>query len=243
MATNFNQAIDDSWESYTHFRDADHLDKVLEACTSTIRVRARRMNSNGAFLDDLLAEGKLGVLKATKRFESDRRVAFSTFMRPFAFGAMSHWIRDLSRTVAWPAHAQEKHSRARREGAELHEYQEIQVKSFEELPNAQEPGYSYEDTLIDYVMARKEAAVEPPVPIVARVARCCSKVRHILSKREREVLRLVVEGRNPEETAAIMFLSKRTVDFHTNNIHAKLHVGTRSEMIEMATTNPKLIAA
>ncbi|MDH7482871.1 MAG: helix-turn-helix transcriptional regulator [Armatimonadota bacterium] len=48
-----------------------------------------------------------------------------------------------------------------------------------------------------------------------------------LTKREIEVLQLVLEGKSSKEVAAILCCSKRTVDFHLARIYDKLNVSNR----------------
>jgi non-specific serine/threonine protein kinase len=50
-----------------------------------------------------------------------------------------------------------------------------------------------------------------------------------LTPREREVLRLIVEGRSNPEIAAVLFVSPRTAETHVTHILAKLGVTTRAE--------------
>lgn len=50
-----------------------------------------------------------------------------------------------------------------------------------------------------------------------------------LTAREAEVLRLVAEGRTNRQVAAALGISPRTVNFHLDNIYAKLGVGSRTE--------------
>ena len=56
-----------------------------------------------------------------------------------------------------------------------------------------------------------------------------------LTKREIEVLTLVVQGRSSKEVADSLFVSKRTVDFHLANIYDKLHVSNRVQAFRRAT--------
>lgn len=56
-----------------------------------------------------------------------------------------------------------------------------------------------------------------------------------LTKREIEVLTLVVQGRSSKEVADALFVSKRTVDFHLANIYDKLHVSNRVQAYRRAT--------
>lgn len=55
-----------------------------------------------------------------------------------------------------------------------------------------------------------------------------------LSDREIEVLELVAEGRSNQEIAARLYLSLRTIKFHTSNIYGKLGVKSRTEAVAKA---------
>jgi DNA-binding CsgD family transcriptional regulator len=55
-----------------------------------------------------------------------------------------------------------------------------------------------------------------------------------LTPREREVLRLLVEGKTDQEIADCLFLSRRTVTTHASNLFAKLGVTNRVEATALA---------
>ncbi len=55
-----------------------------------------------------------------------------------------------------------------------------------------------------------------------------------LTKRENEVLGLVLEGKSSREVAAALFCSKRTVDFHLARIYEKLQVSNRVQAMRRA---------
>ena len=55
-----------------------------------------------------------------------------------------------------------------------------------------------------------------------------------LTKREIEVLTLVLEGKPSREVAAALFCSKRTVDFHLARIYDKLQVSNRVQAMRRA---------
>ncbi len=48
-----------------------------------------------------------------------------------------------------------------------------------------------------------------------------------LTEREREILKLIFEGRCSNEVAQILHVSKRTVDFHLARAYVKLGVSNR----------------
>jgi len=56
-----------------------------------------------------------------------------------------------------------------------------------------------------------------------------------LTRREEEVLSLVLEGLSSREVADALFCSKRTVDFHLNRIYNKLQVTNRVQAMRRAT--------
>jgi DNA-binding NarL/FixJ family response regulator len=55
-----------------------------------------------------------------------------------------------------------------------------------------------------------------------------------LTPREREVLRLLVEGRSDREIAAALFISPRTATTHVSHILGKLGVSSRTEAAALA---------
>ncbi|HEV8626531.1 MAG TPA: AAA family ATPase [Acidimicrobiia bacterium] len=55
-----------------------------------------------------------------------------------------------------------------------------------------------------------------------------------LTKREREVARLAVEGRSAKEIAAALFIGERTVESHLASAYAKLGVSSRVDLVRLA---------
>lgn len=56
-----------------------------------------------------------------------------------------------------------------------------------------------------------------------------------LTKRELEVLSLVIEGLSSKDVADALYVSKRTVDFHLANIYDKLQVSNRVQAFRRAS--------
>ena len=57
------------------------------------------------------------------------------------------------------------------------------------------------------------------------------EVRVSLTEREVEVLTQVLDGKSSKEVARLLFVSKRTIDFHLTNIYHKLHVTNRVQAV------------
>lgn len=72
-----------------------------------------------------------------------------------------------------------------------------------------------------------------PMPNIARPDSHQRAVR--LTKREIEVLSLIAQGHSSKEAADVLFVSKRTVDFHLANIYDKLQVNNRVQAFRAAT--------
>jgi len=63
-----------------------------------------------------------------------------------------------------------------------------------------------------------------------------SKVEAVrLTKRELEILALIVEGHPSKKVAELLFVSKRTIDFHLDNIYDKLQVTNRMQALQRAS--------
>ena len=55
-----------------------------------------------------------------------------------------------------------------------------------------------------------------------------------LTNREREVMQLLTEGHGSKEIAAILHVTRKTVEFHKSRIKSKLHLETTAELIRYA---------
>lgn len=52
-----------------------------------------------------------------------------------------------------------------------------------------------------------------------------------LSKREKEVVELLLQGKSNKQIALILGIAERTVEFHLSNVYTKLNVSSRTEAI------------
>lgn len=58
-----------------------------------------------------------------------------------------------------------------------------------------------------------------------------------LSKQEKEIIRLIIEGKTSKQIADMLFISKTTVDTHRRNINRKLEISNSSSLIKFAHEN------
>ncbi len=72
---------------------------------------------------------------------------------------------------------------------------------------------------------------------IAQATRHAARSPIDLTRRESDVLDLLVKGRSNSQIAAELHVTERTVRFHLTNIYEKLNVSSRSEAISWAFTH------
>jgi NarL family two-component system response regulator LiaR len=93
----------------------------------------------------------------------------------------------------------------------------------DDLANAIRAAYAGRSTLApEAAQALIHAATRPP------------EIGHDLTEREREVLRLMVDGLSNRQIAAKLVLSDSTIKFHVSNVLGKLGVTSRTEAVSLA---------
>jgi DNA-binding NarL/FixJ family response regulator len=65
----------------------------------------------------------------------------------------------------------------------------------------------------------------------------------VLTRREREILRLLAEGHSNSELARMLWVTEQTIKFHLSNIYRKLNVSNRTEASRWAQVHGLLSAA
>lgn len=62
------------------------------------------------------------------------------------------------------------------------------------------------------------------------------KIKYQLTKREEQVLSLLVRGKTAKEIAIRLYVSQRTIEHHIENLKIKFKASNKSQLIEMALT-------
>jgi DNA-binding NarL/FixJ family response regulator len=103
--------------------------------------------------------------------------------------------------------------------------------------------------IIDYIQQIQELGGAPMSPSIARKAlQLLSKsniesakpdnktgtIHTMLSGREKDVLKLLVEGKDYKAIAGKLFLSTHTIRKHIANIYEKLHVSSKTQAVNLA---------
>ncbi|HEU4608940.1 MAG TPA: helix-turn-helix transcriptional regulator, partial [Chitinophagaceae bacterium] len=66
---------------------------------------------------------------------------------------------------------------------------------------------------------------------------CAEKAAGLLSRREREILGLIINGYTNSEIAGLLYVSCRTVDTHRQNMLAKLGARNTAVLVRFAVEN------
>jgi DNA-binding CsgD family transcriptional regulator len=85
---------------------------------------------------------------------------------------------------------------------------------------------------------RQPKGREPMQPAIVEAAH--SGVAHLLSRREFEIVSLIVTGHSSEAIASILDISLGTVKVHRKNIYRKLNISSQNELYHLCLTSRAL---
>ncbi|HVS92570.1 MAG TPA: response regulator transcription factor [Mucilaginibacter sp.] len=118
---------------------------------------------------------------------------------------------------------------------------ELEQQIFNALHNGAS-GYLTKDStsarIIDAIKEVKEGGGPMSMKIAKMVIKSFQKnTDSPLSKRETEILTLVMEGKKRNQIADALFIERETVKTHLRNIYSKLDVNSRADAIDFAKKN------
>ena len=93
-----------------------------------------------------------------------------------------------------------------------------------------------------HTLYKGESYVSPSLPEEVRhwIKSAVRPKQEILTRREKEIVRLIAKGRTTLEIAEALNLSKYTVDTHRKNIHKKLNIKTNTGLVSYALKHLEL---
>lgn len=92
--------------------------------------------------------------------------------------------------------------------------------------------------MISPAIARK-LTNETPSPVSVAATPSLPEWLRVLSRREKEILRLIAEGRDNTEIAEALFIAEQTVKNHISDIYFKLGVHDRGKIMRMVADLPR----
>lgn len=101
-----------------------------------------------------------------------------------------------------------------------------------DLGEAIQEALSYNGAPMSPAIARKTLSWLKSMPELSK--KVAGKEKEILSEREIDILKLMVEGFDYKKIAKQLFISPFTVRAHTRKIYEKLHVHSKAQAIQLA---------
>lgn len=103
-------------------------------------------------------------------------------------------------------------------------------------------GYILKDQPLSRIVRGIQEAMDGGVPMTGAIARKMLNtfrdhkkgIDYQLTRREKEILELIVDGLAQNKIAAKLYISPATVDSHIRNIYTKLHVNSRARAVAKA---------
>jgi RNA polymerase sigma-B factor len=99
--------------------DLASRDRLVADCAPLVSGIARDFANRGEQVDDLIQVGFIGLLKAIARFDTGRRVEFSTYASTAILGEIRHHVRDNITPIRIPRGLSDLHVRLSAQRAEL----------------------------------------------------------------------------------------------------------------------------
>ncbi|MBQ8983544.1 MAG: RNA polymerase sporulation sigma factor SigH [Lachnospiraceae bacterium] len=175
--------------------DTDAMDHLIDRYRNLVRKETREVYMIGADSEDLVQEGMIGLFKAIRDYTPDKKASFYTF-------ASLCIKRQIYSAVT---------SSNRKKNAPLNNYVSFYADDND--------GYS---RLIDSLVAEDESDPEASVLLQERLRGLIARIESDLSKFERTVLDLYLDGQSYTEIAKKLSKTEKSIDNAIQRIRRKL---------------------
>lgn len=196
----YNKMSDEELVIRYHDGDNDAADYLVEKYKNLVRMRARTYFLVGADNDDLIQEGMIGLYKAIRDYNPDKGVVF------MVFASLCINRQIITAVTAYN----------RQKNAPLNTYISL------DTPVTDEQG---EDAILSDVIASEDER-NPEELFIAKEqsGQMIAKVFESLSKMERQVLELYIEGMSYAEIASSLNKTTKAVDNAIQRIRNKINL-------------------
>lgn len=195
----YNKMSDEELVLRYHNGDNGAADFLVEKYKNLVRMKARTYFLVGADNDDLIQEGMIGLYKAIRDYKSDKNVVF------MVFASLCINRQIMSAVTAYN----------RQKNSPLNNYLSL------DTPVTDEQG---EDAVLSDVIASKEDK-NPEDLFIAKEqsGQLITEVFEMLSKMERTVLELYIEGLSYSEIGKVLDKSPKAIDNAIQRIRNKIN--------------------
>jgi len=137
--------------------DAEARDRMVRANLRLVVSMARQYAGNGLGLQDLIAEGNLGLLRAVESFDASRNTRFSTYASYWIKQSIRRAIINTAKTIRIPAYVNDLLNKWRRAAVKL------QVE-LDQIPTDEEIARSLKFSKRQLAIIRKAIRIHNAMP-------------------------------------------------------------------------------
>jgi RNA polymerase sigma-B factor len=101
-------SVDELFARHRESEDPAIVEELVIRFEPLVRSIARRYQTRGESIDDLIQVANVGLLKAISRFDPDRGFAFTSFATPTMLGELKRYFRDSGWAVHVPRGVKER---------------------------------------------------------------------------------------------------------------------------------------
>lgn len=185
--------------------NAEIIEYIMEKYKDLVRKKARALYLMGGDNDDLIQEGMIGLFKAIRDFDPTRETSFQSFADMCIMRQLYSAIQASNRQKHVPLNTY------------VSLYSGTVSQDKREIPLQEVLASSGLDNPEDMVISQENARMME------------EELKNSLSKYEREVLRLYLDGKDYAEIGSMMGKTQKSIDNALQRIRRKMHSMTRPD--------------